>query len=370
MSSIPPHPNVVRLFGCVLHRPHYALVMEFCGVPPARDGGDALHSLQQLLAEPRAELPWLERLSLATGIAAGMAHLHGARVGPNGRPVVHADLKSANVLLAQAPAGFSRFRLVPKIADFGLSRLRGQVSTTTAAGAAGGGAGLAASAGTRAWMAPELFRGARATEASGARAAGSPSSPLHPATRHPPPTPSCRSFLVQSRADVYAFGVVLFELLSRRLPFAEAEDPLAVPALVCEGRRPVLPLSVVRMGDAPGASRRPQVFATHHRNAARDAQTETAARRRRRRARPLRTRPRRSSTPAWLAAGRRSRARARTSRRWRASCRRHWRGRLRRPGPPQRQASRPGRCENGRTYQGSSLILDKPSRRSEGGRER
>lgn len=216
MASIPPHPNVVRFFGCVLQRPNYALVMEFCGIQALREGGDPVHSLQQLLAEPRAELPWPERLSLATGVAAGMAHLHGeklwskvtlllrylihwvspaqagvrctagvrllrrltrppalpstpagARVGPNGRPVVHADLKSANVLLAQA-SGFSRFRFVPKIADFGLSRLRGQATTTSVGLAGADGAGGGGSAGTRAWMAPEQFRGGRATEASGA----------------------------------------------------------------------------------------------------------------------------------------------------------------------------------------------------------
>ena len=44
-----------------------------------------------------------------------MEHLHAARVGPNRRPVIHGDLKAANVLLA--PGGMmDRCRYVPKIA--------------------------------------------------------------------------------------------------------------------------------------------------------------------------------------------------------------------------------------------------------------
>ena len=54
-------------------------------------------------------------MCLCYGVACGMEHLHGARVGPNGRPVIHGDLKAANVLLA--PGGvMDACRFVPKIA--------------------------------------------------------------------------------------------------------------------------------------------------------------------------------------------------------------------------------------------------------------
>lgn len=139
---------------------------QFCGVQALHEDGDSIHSLQRLLSEPRADLPRPERISLARGIAAGMAHLHGASVGPNARPVIHADLKSANVLLSPTTPGFGTAQYVPKISDFGLSRLRGSVTATANSAGAPGGA-----SGTLAWMAPELLGGGRPTEDSGARRA-------------------------------------------------------------------------------------------------------------------------------------------------------------------------------------------------------
>ena len=53
------------------------------------------------------------QLKLARGIAAGMAYLHGRTP-----PMLHHDLKSENVLIDENTDG-----LVPKIADFGLSRM-------------------------------------------------------------------------------------------------------------------------------------------------------------------------------------------------------------------------------------------------------
>ena len=85
MSMIPQHPNVVRYFGAVLTKPNYALVLEFCGIPPVWDGGLTIHSLRQLLSEPKAALTWQESCSIAAGIATGMAHIHSARVGAHQR---------------------------------------------------------------------------------------------------------------------------------------------------------------------------------------------------------------------------------------------------------------------------------------------
>lgn len=48
-------------------------------------------------------------------------------------------------------------------------------------------------------------------------------------------------------ADVYSFAVLLFEILTRRVPFSELNDPeRLVPSLVRDGKRPSLPLDVVR----------------------------------------------------------------------------------------------------------------------------
>ena len=216
MASIPSHPNVVRYFGAVLQKPHYALVLEFCGLSPLHEGGLPIHSLAQLLAEPRAELAWAQRLRLVAGVAAGMEHLHSVRIGPNRRPVVHADLKAANVLLV--PGGpFDAGLYIPKIADFGLSRIRGEATSLSKSR---GAASAAASSGTLPFMAPELLAGGRPSEVS----------------------------------DVYAFAMVIYEVLARRSPFQDAGSAASIPKLVSGGTRPRLPLSVGQ-ADAPEAVR-------------------------------------------------------------------------------------------------------------------
>src|SRR5206468_10005915 len=97
---------------------------------------------------------------IAAEIAAGLAHAHA-------RHLVHRDLKPANVLFD----GEGR----AKIADFGIARI-GDSSGLTATGTVFG---------TAAYISPEQAAGETATAAS----------------------------------DVYAFGVVLFRMLTGRLPF-------------------------------------------------------------------------------------------------------------------------------------------------------
>ena len=77
MGNLKSHPNVVRYFGAVLDRERAAIVMEFCAVPSPAGDGLLVNSLTQLLAAG-VELPLDEMVFLAAGIAAGMAHLHGA----------------------------------------------------------------------------------------------------------------------------------------------------------------------------------------------------------------------------------------------------------------------------------------------------
>ena len=116
-------------------------------------------------------LPDDEAARIAAGIAAGLAHAHG-------RGIVHRDLKPANVLFDAEDR--------PRIADFGIAR-QSEGGTITEDGTI---------LGTAATLAPEQARGERATPAS----------------------------------DVYAFGVILFLMLTGRLPF-EADDPLTLASL-------------------------------------------------------------------------------------------------------------------------------------------
>lgn len=108
---------------------------------------------------------------VAREVAAGLAHAHE-------RGVVHRDLKPANVLFAASDHA--------KIADFGLARL-GDAPSLTGAGTV---------LGTAAYIAPEQVAGL----------------PVTPAT------------------DVYSFGVLLFRMLTGRLPF-EAEDAVTLAGM-------------------------------------------------------------------------------------------------------------------------------------------
>jgi serine/threonine protein kinase len=107
-----------------------------------------------------------ETVAVARQVCAALEHAHA-------HGIIHRDLKPENVLLAASTA---------KLVDFGLAR--SMVSRLTAEGAV---------AGTVFYLAPEL-------------ALGQP---------------------YDGRADLYALGVLLYELTTGRLPFV-ADDPLAV----------------------------------------------------------------------------------------------------------------------------------------------
>lgn len=102
----------------------------------------------------------VETQRIATEIATGLAHAHA-------RGLVHRDLKPANVLFDSEGRA--------KIVDFGIARL-GDAGTLTEAGTV---------LGTAAYISPEQASGLTATPAS----------------------------------DVYSFGIILFRMLTGRLPF-------------------------------------------------------------------------------------------------------------------------------------------------------
>ena len=155
------HANIATLFGLEEADGTQALAMEFV------DG----QSLSDHLSRPdrRGGLPLAEAISIATQLAVALdaAHEHG---------VIHRDLKPGNVMVR--PDG------TVKVLDFGLATQAPDAGTAASAVSStltGAGTVL----GTPAYMSPEQARGYR----------------------------------VDRRTDIWAFGCVLFELLSGRRAF-------------------------------------------------------------------------------------------------------------------------------------------------------
>lgn len=182
------HPNIIQFYGVVMERPHYALVTEFMA------GG----TLENLLQDDDIDLSWDARLRFARQVAVGVDHLH-SREPPFG-PIVHGDLKGANVLLDRDSTDA---RAV--ICDFGMSKVRSSSRGSTL----GGGSG------TLQWSAPEVLH------------AGG-----HPTTA----------------SDIFSLGMTLLEIAIRDHPWSDAHDAIVLAA-VKEGRRPKVP------DDVPGLYR-------------------------------------------------------------------------------------------------------------------
>ncbi|KAG6504624.1 hypothetical protein ZIOFF_036958 [Zingiber officinale] len=151
------HKNIVSLVGFCIEKENLILVYDFLSRGSLEDN---LHG-ESLIENA---LGWPERYKVAVGIAEALNYLHGVS---NAQPVIHRDVKSSNILLSKD--------FEPKLADFGLAKW----------------ASLSASqlicsdvAGTFGYLAPEYFAYGKVNE----------------------------------KIDVYAFGVVLLELISGRKP--------------------------------------------------------------------------------------------------------------------------------------------------------
>jgi formylglycine-generating enzyme required for sulfatase activity len=140
----------------------------------------------------RGPLPVSRALDIAVQIARGLGCAHS-------RGIVHRDVKPANVMVAAGG--------VVKLVDFGVAKLAG--STLTNAGTRPG---------TAAYMSPEQARGED----------------------------------VDHRADVWALGVVLYEMLAGRRPFPGDTDAAMLHAIT--GTAPA-PLRSVRPGVSTAVER-------------------------------------------------------------------------------------------------------------------
>jgi serine/threonine-protein kinase len=140
------------------------------------DGGSVYLVMEYLHGETLADRLEREQISAQEAIALLMPALRGVAAA-HAHGVIHRDLKPDNIFLCRTAEGEP---LEPKVLDFGISKITGPASREHSLTRSG------AVLGTPYYMSPEQVRGARD---------------------------------VDERADVYAFGVMLYEALTGQRPF-------------------------------------------------------------------------------------------------------------------------------------------------------
>ncbi|MCI9263036.1 MAG: Stk1 family PASTA domain-containing Ser/Thr kinase [Oscillospiraceae bacterium] len=125
-------------------------------------------TLKQYMQKRGGRLSWKEALHFSTQIMKGLAHAHE-------RGIIHRDIKPHNIMVLRDGS--------VKVADFGIARLMSSAQNTMTQEALG----------SVHYISPEQARGSR----------------------------------VDARSDIYSAGVVLYEMLTGRLPY-EGDSPVAV----------------------------------------------------------------------------------------------------------------------------------------------
>ncbi|CAN4083503.1 unnamed protein product [Withania somnifera] len=139
-------------------------------------------SIYNFLHKQRGAFKLPTLLKVAIDVSKGMSYLHQNNI-------IHRDLKTANLLMDEHG--------VVKVGDFGVARVQAQTGVMTA------------ETGTYRWMAPEVIE-------------------------HKP---------YDHKADVFSFGVVLWELLTGEIPYAYLTPLQAAIGVVQQGLRPTIPKS-------------------------------------------------------------------------------------------------------------------------------
>ncbi|KAL6867519.1 hypothetical protein ACP4OV_015543 [Aristida adscensionis] len=164
------HPRIVPLVGVCVEGPNLISVYSYL---PRGSLEDNLHGERS-----KPTMPWESRYKAALGVAEALSYVHAG----GARPVIHRDVKSSNILLTE--------EFEPQLTDFGLAMW----APASPAPATHGDV-----VGTFGYLAPEYFMYGKVTD----------------------------------KVDVYAFGVVLLELLSGRKPISgDGSSPKGQESLV------------------------------------------------------------------------------------------------------------------------------------------
>jgi serine/threonine protein kinase len=188
-ANLVRHPNVVDVLDVGKEDDGTPFIVQELLV-----GEDLAH----LVARSGGKLPVEEVCDLLLPVIDAVAEAHA-------RGVVHRDIKPENVFLAKGARG-----PVPKLLDFGISKVRAPDLQATEVGMM---------MGTPAYMAPEQVQGARDADA---------------------------------RSDVWGLGVMMFELIAGRMPF-DAQDPATLFIAIATKDAPTL--LDVNAGVVPAISR-------------------------------------------------------------------------------------------------------------------
>src|SRR4051812_37262984 len=181
------HPNIVQVYDTGVDEGRHYIVMEYV---EGRSGAQLLQSRGRIKPEAAVEI--------GVQSCAGLEYAH--RQG-----IIHRDVKPGNLMVIGGPAGrrgtpptdAPTEDMTVKLTDFGIARAAEQTRLTQ----------VGSVVGTAAYLAPEQARGEEAKPA----------------------------------ADVYALGVVIYQLLTGRLPWEGTT--LAELAIRRENERPLPPSS-------------------------------------------------------------------------------------------------------------------------------
>ena len=155
------HPNIVRVYDFIAAGDTTCIVMEYV---PGRD-------LRKMITRETGPIPDYRALKLFKQVLAAIDYAHNFiyadKSGAKHQGIIHRDLKPANILVTPDD--------VVKVTDFGIVKVRGVK----------GGTQMGFNPGTPEYMSPEQARGRE----------------------------------LDHRSDIYALGVVLYEMLTGRVPF-------------------------------------------------------------------------------------------------------------------------------------------------------